>query len=265
MSVTTAIQNATRAIGSMLSSSPSETEILDTLKKEHEEVAEMLKKLVDSESGAARKNLVAKIKAALLPHVEAEQTVLYDALIKVGDKKIQQDGKEGYIEHELAAATLARLEKIPNAMSAEFGATAKVLKELIEHHVQEEERNVWADAKEKFSADERVAMNRKYLAAKKFVSGLETKAVAASKTAAAAAPKKPTVQAAKKITVAAAPKTVAAPASKKAALPKQAAAPKKTAAPKKPAAVAKPKKPAAIAAKKVAVTAKQSPATSPAN
>jgi hypothetical protein len=244
MSVTTAIQSATRAIGSMLSSGPSEPEILDTLKQEHEEVGDMLKKLVDAETGAARKNLVVKIKAALLPHVEAEQAVLYDALIAVGDKKIQQDGKEGYIEHELAATTLATLEKIPNAMSAEFGATAKVLKELIEHHVQEEERNVWADAKEKFSADQRVAMNLKYLTAKKFVAGLEKKAVAAPKTAAVPAPK---------TVAAAAPKKPAAPVAKKAAVAPQ---PKKVAA-------AMPKKTVATARKANGV-AKPRPAASPA-
>jgi hemerythrin-like domain-containing protein len=211
MSVTTAIQSATRAIGSILSSSPSEPEILDTLKQEHEEVADLLKKLVDSESGAERKRLVAKIKSALLPHVEAEQTVLYDALIAAGDKNIQQDGKEGYIEHRLAAETLATLETISNATSAEFGATAKVLKELIEHHVQEEERNVWADAKEKFSDDERVAMNHKYLTAKKLVSTPNKKSAPASKKAATSA--KPKNAAPKK----ASPKKPASVEAKKAA------------------------------------------------
>jgi hemerythrin-like domain-containing protein len=181
MSVTTALQSATRKIGSMISGDPAEPEILDTLKQEHEEVAGMLNKLVESKSGAARKNLVAKIKAALLPHIEAEQEVLYDALIAVGDKKVQQDGKEGYIEHELAASTLAKLEAIVNAMSVEFAATAKVLKELIEHHVREEERNVWADAKDKFSAEERVTMNHKYLAAKKPVGMPPQRAVAIAK------------------------------------------------------------------------------------
>jgi hypothetical protein len=175
MSVTTAIQTATRAIGSIISGSPSEPEILDTLKQEHEEVGELLKKLVEGDTGAVRKSLLAKIRAALLPHIKAEQTVLYDALIAVGDQKIQQDGHEGYIEHELAAATLTQLGTISNAMSPQFAATAKVLKELIEHHVQEEERNIWADAKDKFSSEERVAMNHKYLAAKKLVGSPEKK------------------------------------------------------------------------------------------
>jgi hypothetical protein len=204
MSVTTALQSATRKIGSMISGSSSEPEILDTLKQEHEDVAEMLKKLVDSNSGAARKNLVAKIKASLLPHIEVEQTILYDAMITVGDKKIKQDGKEGYIEHELAALTLAKLESISNAMSPEFGAAAKVLKELVEHHVQEEEKNVWADAKEKFSAEERVAMNHRYLAAKTRVGEVGRKAGSAHA-------KKVGVPRAKTVTVAQPKKAIASP------------------------------------------------------
>jgi hypothetical protein len=221
MSVTTAIQGATRAIGSMISGRPSEPEILDTLKQEHEEVAELLKKLVDSETGAARKRLLAKIGAALLPHLNAEQTVLYDALIAVGDKKIQQDGHEGYIEHELAAATLGQLGTIANAMSPEFGAAAKVLKELVEHHVQEEEKNVWADAKDKFSTEECVLMNHKYLAAKKLVGLPEKKVIAApKKTVVAAQPKTKAVAGPKKaVTSVQLPKAAATPKSASQAVP----------------------------------------------
>ncbi len=176
MSVSSTIQNATRAIETMINGAPSEPEILDTLKQEHEEVAELLKNLVDGKSGVSRKSLVTKIKAALLPHVFAEQIVLYDALIALRDRKTQQ---EGYIEHELASSTLTKLENIADTNSTEFAATAKVLKELIEHHVHEEERNVWADAKEKFSADERKVMNAKYLATKKTFGAIKTSAPAA--------------------------------------------------------------------------------------
>jgi hypothetical protein len=44
-----------------------------------------------------------------------------------------------------------------------------VLKELVEHHVEEEERNVWADVRKHFDADDRIQMNRKFEAAKKKV------------------------------------------------------------------------------------------------
>ena len=44
-----------------------------------------------------------------------------------------------------------------------------MLKELIEHHVKEEERNIWAQVRENFSAEQREQMNRDFLAAKKLV------------------------------------------------------------------------------------------------
>jgi len=48
-------------------------------------------------------------------------------------------------------------------------AGAKVLKELIQHHVKEEESTFWSDARDNFSTDERKLMNQKYLAVKKKV------------------------------------------------------------------------------------------------
>ena len=68
------------------------------------------------------------------------------------------DGNEGYIEHGLASEILKKLDKL-SASTPEFKAAAKVLKDLVEHHVKEEERNIWA----------RVKMNRDFLAAKKRV------------------------------------------------------------------------------------------------
>ena len=73
------------------------------------------------------------------------------------------------IEHSLAYKTLAELEKISNATSPELRAAAKVLNELVEHHVKEEENKVWADARKNFSAEERKPMNQRYLQEKRKV------------------------------------------------------------------------------------------------
>lgn len=144
-------------------------DILDSLKKDHDEVGEMLKALVDSASASERRGLVKRIKKALVPHIKAEQSVVYDAVLKLKDKDAKRDGEEGYIEHKLAAETLLLLGKISNTMSPEFSAASKVLKELIEHHVKEEEDNIWADVRENFSDKARAEMNRKFEAAKKRV------------------------------------------------------------------------------------------------
>jgi iron-sulfur cluster repair protein YtfE (RIC family) len=172
MRVKTAVKQAARAIGNTLSSSDTDmeaTDILDTLKKEHDEVKDLLKKLGDAETSAQRRSLVQKIKMALVPHTKAEEKVVYDAVIALRDKDAQMDGYEGYLEHEWAAKTLQRLESISNAASPEHKAAGKVLKELVEHHIEEEESNVWADVKENFSDEDRQEMNVAFFAAKRRV------------------------------------------------------------------------------------------------
>jgi hypothetical protein len=169
MSVTTSVKKAVRNVEKVVTGEEPQVDILDTLKEEHELVSGLLERLVESEKSAERKSILRQIRAALVPHVKAEQKILYDAIIAVKDKKAQQDGEEGYIEHALASQTLQDLGKIRNAISPEFGAAAKVLKELVEHHVREEESNVWSDARDHFNSDERKAMNRRYLTEKKKV------------------------------------------------------------------------------------------------
>jgi hemerythrin-like domain-containing protein len=167
MGVVTSVKKATRKLEQAITGEEPQIDLLDTLKEEHEAVQELLKRLVASDKAAERKSLLRQVKANLVPHARAEEKILYDAIIALKDKKPKQDGEEGYIEHSLADRTLKQLEKISNAMSPEFSAAAKVLKELIEHHVKEEERDVWSDARENFSADERKLMNQRYLAEKK--------------------------------------------------------------------------------------------------
>jgi uncharacterized protein YecE (DUF72 family) len=172
MKVKTAVRRATRAIGDTFSSSddaPESVDILDTLKKEHDEVKDLLESLSDAETSAQRRTLVVKIKAALVPHTKAEEKVVYDAVIALRDKDAQQDGHEGYLEHEWAAKTLQRLESIANAASPEHKAAGKVLKELVEHHIEEEESSVWNDVKEHFSDEDRKKMNVAFHAAKRRV------------------------------------------------------------------------------------------------
>jgi iron-sulfur cluster repair protein YtfE (RIC family) len=172
MRAKTVVKQAAHAISNTFSSSDGDvqsTDVLDTLKKEHDEVKDLLKNLSDAETPAQRRNLVQKIKAALVPHTKAEEKIVYNAVIALRDKNAQMDGYEGYLEHECAAKTLQRLESIGNAASPEHKAAGKVLKELVEHHIEEEERNVWADVKEHFSDDDRKKMNVTFFAAKRRV------------------------------------------------------------------------------------------------
>jgi hemerythrin superfamily protein len=168
MTVMHTVDRMRRKVGKSMApdASADDADILDTLKQEHEEVAALLEQLVESESAATRRSLLKQIKSALVPHLRAEEKVVYDAIRALRGKKEQTDGAEGYYEHALGDRMLANLEKIDKPTSPEFSAAAKVLKELVEHHVEEEERNVWKDVRGNFSDEERAAMNGKFLAAK---------------------------------------------------------------------------------------------------
>lgn len=169
MSVKSSIEQAGKTmLGAFSPRMEGEEDILDTLQAEHDEVQELLDRLVDSDTVREQKSLVTRIKMALLPHAKAEEKVVYDAVLALRGKDAKTDGCEGYIEHSLAEQTLRKLDRL-TANSPEFNAAAKVLKELIDHHVREEEANIWTQVKENFSAEQRERMNRDFLAAKKKV------------------------------------------------------------------------------------------------
>ena len=144
-------------------------DILDTLKQEHQDVAELLDRLVESNRAAERKQLLTAIKNALVPHLRAEEKVVYQAVLALRGKEQKEHGEEGYLEHALGDKMLTQLGKMKDMASPEFSAGAKVLKELVTHHVEEEEKNIWSDVEDNFDDKERIAMSKKFLAAKKRV------------------------------------------------------------------------------------------------
>jgi len=169
MSVRTSIEQATNSVIKALTPGAEPgNDILETLGAEHDEVQDLLEKLTKSERAAEQKSLVGQIKKALVPHSKAEEQIVYDAIAALKGEKYKIDGAEGYTEHALASATLKQLDAMtPN--TPEFKAHAKVLKELLNHHIKEEEDAIWSDVKDNFSDEQRARMNQAYLAAKKQV------------------------------------------------------------------------------------------------
>ena len=168
MTIRSSIEQAAKSVFGLAPGAEGSGDILDTLHEEHEEVQELLGRLNDSDDAREQKSLVARIAQALVPHTKAEEKVVYDAVAALSARRAKIDGAEGYTEHALASATLNQLGTLA-ANTPEFKASAKVLKELVDHHVEEEERNIWAEVKENFSTEQRAQMNRDFLAAKKTV------------------------------------------------------------------------------------------------
>ena len=144
-------------------------DILDKLHSEHELVKSLVKKLVDSESSAERSTLFKELKQNLVKHSRAEEKIMYDAMIKLDKEAPEEQGDEGYIEHELVDTMLKKLGKARNKASIEWTAGIKVVKDLLEHHIKEEEGEFFTTMKSNFSSEQREKMNTAFEARKKKV------------------------------------------------------------------------------------------------
>ena len=78
------------------------------------------------------------IKQELDTHAHIEEVIFYPYLMKEGDKELERIVREGIEEHRQVKAFLAELDGM-SGNTEPFKAKIKVLMEDVEHHVQEEE------------------------------------------------------------------------------------------------------------------------------
>ncbi len=127
------------------------------LKADHAEMRDLLSELESTTSRGVKKRqqLIAEIEAKLKAHTTIEEEIFYPAFREAGQKS--DDDKmyfEALEEHRAAGElVLPDLEKT-NVTSDQFGGRAKVLKELVEHHADEEEKEMFPRAKKLLNRDE---------------------------------------------------------------------------------------------------------------
>jgi hypothetical protein len=135
---------------------PSRIDAISMLKADHEKVRGLLAQLEKSteRSAAKREELLAKIALELEIHTTIEEEIFYpayrDAVKKQEDRKLYQEALE---EHHVVDLVMPELEET-DAGTEIFSAKAKVLKEVVEHHAEEEEKEMFKRAKKVFDADE---------------------------------------------------------------------------------------------------------------
>lgn len=133
------------------------------LKKDHEKVKELLGQLMESSDRAiqTRRDLLEKIASELRVHTKIEEDVFYPAFRDAGKHEEKKMYHEAVEEHRaVEELVLPDLEKTEPG-SDQFAGRAKVLKELVEHHVGEEEEDIFPRAQQLFSAEQLASMGEK--------------------------------------------------------------------------------------------------------
>ena len=141
-------------------------DIRTMLRQDHDEALKLARDMYESESGDERRALLRQLKPALLIHSRAEEKEVYDALLKLSDQDLRDLAYEGYVEHGVLDDLLEKLLKSRKTETDEWKAHAKVLLDLLERHMQEENERMCAALEETFSDEEREAMGRRFTTAK---------------------------------------------------------------------------------------------------
>lgn len=128
---------------------------IELLKADHEKVRGLLSQLTETTNRAekTRTELLEKIRLELDVHTQIEEEIFYpafqDAAEKADDKATIFEALE---EHRAAGELVLPDLLATDVTSDQFSGRAKVLKELVEHHADEEEQDMFKTARKLLDA-----------------------------------------------------------------------------------------------------------------
>ncbi len=124
----------------------------DLLKKQHKSVKALFKKVENTEDGRRRRQLMDQIANELKTHTKIEEEIFYPAVREIGTSKAEEMVDEAYEEHHVVDLVLAELPTV-DPEDERFAAKMTVLSELVEHHADEEEDEMFPTCEKKLGRE----------------------------------------------------------------------------------------------------------------
>lgn len=125
---------------------------IDMLIEDHERVKDLLTRLTESTERAVktRSELLQKLDMEVTIHTELEEQILYPAYKEAGGKEELKMYYEAKEEHRAVDSLVLPDLKATDPATVQFSGRVKVCKELLEHHIEEEESEMFPQARELF-------------------------------------------------------------------------------------------------------------------
>ncbi len=130
---------------------------LDILKQDHQKVKGLFQEMRKDSDRGRQKELFDKIDTELEIHTHIEETVFYPAVDE--HEEFKDMIAEALEEHQEAKLLLDELEEL-GADDHDFGSKLQQLMEAVEHHVEEEEGEMFPKIQEVFDEDELEELGR---------------------------------------------------------------------------------------------------------
>jgi hemerythrin-like domain-containing protein len=124
----------------------------DLLKRQHKDVKALFKRVLSADDARTRRQLMTEIVRSLTGHTAIEEEIFYPAVRGLESRKAEEMVMEAYEEHHVVKLVLAELPRV-SPEDERFEAKMTVLSELVEHHVEEEEKEMFKLA-QKLGKDE---------------------------------------------------------------------------------------------------------------
>jgi hemerythrin superfamily protein len=145
-------------------------QLYDVILEDHAKARRMLEELcaAGEDEGERRTALFADFKAELMIHQHVEEAVFYNPLQDI--EETRPDALEAINEHHIVDTLLEELDDMPKD-NDRWTAKLGVLRELVEHHMKEEEDDLFDNAKKVVDDDLATRMAEEFQ--KKKRAGLE--------------------------------------------------------------------------------------------
>ncbi|HYM52051.1 MAG TPA: hemerythrin domain-containing protein [Candidatus Dormibacteraeota bacterium] len=126
---------------------------LSLLRKDHAIIKPLLRQIMETTDRAekGRSELFSRIKAELAVHEIIEEEIFYPALRE--HPRAKEIVLEGYEEHDVVSRLMGELDGM-EPTDERFGPKAKVMAENIEHHIEEEEGEMFSKARQVLDDEE---------------------------------------------------------------------------------------------------------------
>jgi hemerythrin-like domain-containing protein len=125
------------------------TDIFSILKSDHELHREMLAKIAETHGDTPeRRDLFEAFRVEVTAHAAAEEQSLYATML--ADPELQEDGRHSVAEHKEIDDMLGELQETDMAAGA-WLTKFKEMRHRYEHHIEEEEEEMFPAAQKEFS------------------------------------------------------------------------------------------------------------------
>jgi hemerythrin superfamily protein len=112
---------------------------IELLKRDHQEVEKLFQRFSSGADGRGRMQVVEKICQELEVHTQIEEEIFYPAVRETGDENLGRKVAEALQEHQQAKEKIQTLRGMSDDDQGELESTVSSLQQDIEHHVTEEE------------------------------------------------------------------------------------------------------------------------------